>query len=527
MNIGIYCRKSYYSDTSESTKMQVEACKEYAERFGVPDSITVYEDDGYIRSDIDRPGINKLRRDIADGLIDCVMVYRIDRITSRMVDFCNFYANLKDKGIKFITVKDGIDTTTPIGEAMMYLAVIFSGIEIEQDTLRITDNLNHLAASGYWCGGQPPLGYRIETVRVSDKKSHKILVADPEAIEWKKWLIGVMLDNKFSLQRLETWCRNNGVKTKAGKLFTTTQLHQIITSPMCVENTQAMYDHFAALGCQMDEGSPRDMWDGKSGIMVYGRTTERRDASGKKRHVKASPDRWRISIGHWEPYLPADTYLQVMGLFNRHQFDRTMKHDTTLLKGVLRCKCGRLMGLARKPHVDGTVMSWYKCPKRERHGVAVCDCSAIKTGILDDKVREIFRQIEIDPKVLERYIPKQKKSPADEILCARKTLEQVEAKIDRLTAQLAENGTSTAAKYIVKEIEKLDLEATDLRQLISEQSVEARRAEKDLKTSREKRAEIVRLCRNIDELTIQEQNEIARSVIKEAVWDGDTLKITL
>ena len=58
--------------------------------------------------------------------------------------------------VKFITVKDGIDTTTPLGEAMMYLAVIFSGLEVQTDSLRITDNMIHLAAKGFWCGGPPP-----------------------------------------------------------------------------------------------------------------------------------------------------------------------------------------------------------------------------------------------------------------------------------------------------------------------------------------------------------------------------------
>jgi DNA invertase Pin-like site-specific DNA recombinase len=62
--------------------MQYDACKEYIMRsFPDPENIMFYEDDGYVRSNIDRPGMNQMKEDIADGLIDCVVIYRIDRIT--------------------------------------------------------------------------------------------------------------------------------------------------------------------------------------------------------------------------------------------------------------------------------------------------------------------------------------------------------------------------------------------------------------------------------------------------------------
>jgi len=138
------------------------------------ESVTYYEDDGWIRSDMDRPDLNRLKDDILAGLINVVVIYKIDRLCCDMADFVPFYAFLKDHGVKFITIKDGIDTTTPIGEAMMYLAVIFSGLEVQTDSLRITDNMNHLAAEGFWCGGKPPIGYDIQEISLG-AKSHKPL----------------------------------------------------------------------------------------------------------------------------------------------------------------------------------------------------------------------------------------------------------------------------------------------------------------------------------------------------------------
>lgn len=526
MNFAIYSRKSYYSDTSESTKMQVDACKDYIERvFDEVTTITPYEDDGYIRSDIDRPAMNRLRQDAADGLIDCVVIYRIDRVCSNMMDFCTFYTFLKEREIKFVTVKDGIDTTTPIGEAMMYLAVIFSGIEISNDTLRITDNMNHLAAAGFWCGGQPPLGYKIQQISTG-KKSHKTLVPDQDGIDYKNELIRIFLENRFSLQNMETYCRQQGIKSPRGTFLSTTQLHQILSSPMCVADSPEMYDYFAEKGCLMDEGSPREKWDGKNGIMVYGRTTEKR-VNGKKKHVKAPVEKWRISIGVHEPTLEPDVYLQIMNQFGQNTFDKKMKHETTLLKGVLRCKCGRLMSLARKKKVDGSVTTWYHCPRRERAGVEACDSIAIKAELLDEEVLKIFREIEHDPAAVRKYMKEDEVKSSGSTDQLRRKIQENGQKIDRLTATLAENGTSSAAKYIIGQIEKLDVEQIELNRKLAEQSVELRRQQARIRGAQEKRTEIVKLLENFDDFTMEEKNEIARAVIQSAVWDNETLSLTL
>lgn len=523
MNFGIYTRKSYFTDSSDSVKMQLEACQEYIGRMADEiTSITPYEDDGYVRSDIDRPAMNQLRADVADGLIDCVVIYRIDRVCSDMMDFCTFYTFLKEKGVKFVTVKDGIDTTTPIGEAMMYLAVIFSGLEIGNDSLRIRDNLNHLAGRGFWCGGQPPVGYKIEEISLGDKK-HKTIVPDEDALNFKNMLIDLLLDNDMSLQSLETYCRQQGIRSLRGSFLSTTQLHQILRSPYCCPAAPEIYDYYKELGCIIDEGSPRELWDGKHGVMVYGRTKEVR-VNHKRKHVQAPPEEWRISIGYHEPTMSVEKWLAVQSHFGHKKIDQTLKHDTPLLKGVLRCKCGRLMGLARRKHVDGSVASWYKCYKRERSGE--CDMSQIKCELLDNKVLEIFQAIDHDPDLIKKYVKQEKKTAGsgDQL---RKQIAKLEKKIDRLTESLGEASASAAAKYIVAEIEKQDIELQKLKREEAKVSQEKRRNAKAVKSAQDKHSEITALLADFDNFTDTEKNEIAKSVIQSAIWDGDTLFITL
>ena len=503
--------------------MQLNACQEYIDRvFDDVTTVTPYEDDGYVRSDIDRPAMNRLREDVGAGLIDCVVIYRIDRVCSDMMDFCTFYTYLKEHEVKFVTVKDGIDTTTPIGEAMMYLAVIFSGIEIGNDSIRIRDGMNHLAARGFWCGGMAPFGYDIIEVDLGSKK-HKTLVINEEQHEEKERLISIMLEHDFSLQAMETYCKQQGITSQNGKFLSTTQLHQIMRSPFCVADTPEVYDYFAELGCIMDEGSPRELWDGKHGVMVYGRTTEKR-VNRKKKHVQAPPQEWRVSIGYHEPTMAAERWLLVQARFGRKKIDQTMKHETTLLKGVLRCKCGRLMGLSRKKKVDGSVSSWYKCYGRERSGR--CDMSQIKCELLDEKVVEIFREIEHDPETVKKYI-KEEKSAARSGDKHKKKIQETQKKIDRLVSSLGSAKSGPAAKYIVAEIEKLDTELATLKRAEAEALQEKRRNALTLKNAQEKRELICELLADFDKFTMAEKNEIAREVIQSATWDGETLFIML
>ncbi len=526
MNFGIYGRKSYFKDTSDSTQMQFSVCEAHIQQhFEDPGSIQHYEDDGFVRSNMDRPGMNQLKEDISAGLVDCVIIYKIDRVCSDMMDFCSFYTFLKEHSVKFITVKDGIDTTTPLGEAMMYLAVIFSGLEVQTDSLRITDNMIHLAAKGFWCGGPPPLGYSITPLELGTK-SHKTLVLNDEEIQYKNRLIDIFLDNHFSLQGMETYCKRHGITSLTGSFLSTTQLYNIFTSPHCVQATAAMYDYFEAKGCIMDEDSPRNKWDGTHGILVYGRTMDPK-VGGKKRHQLAPPEKWRVSIGYHQPYMTDQRYFAIQAQFGHHVFNKQCKYDLPLLKGVLRCKCGRSMSMSRKKKTDGSVSTWYCCPKRMRAGSEACDMAQIKADTLDKKALDVFRTIQHDPAAVKRYLKAERQEPADSTSNLRTAMERCQAKIGKLTATLADNAGSIAAKYIVNEIEKLDLEYNSLRKKMLAASADERRAAVQLKNAMEKREEINRLLENFENFSAAERNQIAKDVLTECVWDGETLFLKL
>ena len=240
---------------------------------------------------------------------------------------------------------------------------------------------------------------------------------------------------------METAYKKAGRRTLRGCFFTTSQLYKILTSPFCVEATPAVYDYFSAKGCQMDPGSPRSSWDGSVGVMVYGRSTEKR-----KKHELQPPEKW----------------LAVQAKFAQHKFVKTPKYETPLLRGALRCSCGSIMMASRKKKKDGSVSSWYYCLKRMRQGAEACPRSQIKCEKLDQQVLAVFRKIAADPAAVSEFLKKDE-GPAVDPKAAQAKVSACEAKIGRLAVSLSEAGDSPARKYIISEMEKLDRELSGFR----------------------------------------------------------------
>ena len=519
MRFANYSRKSVFSDKSDSVDNQLRMAREYAEMHfsGQIESFTCYSDEDFTGSDTNRPDLQRLIADIRAELIDVLIVYQLDRLSRDVRDFANIYAMMEEHHVNFISVKENIDTTTPIGRAMMYVTIVFAQMERETIAARITDNMIGLAKKGYWTGGNPPRGYVRQQI-VVDGRKHVTIVPDPDGVSYVMNIMNTFLDGGFSLSSMEVYFKNKGIRTESGAFFSSTQLYKILTMPYCVEATPAIYDYYEAKGCIMDPDSPRDKWDGTHGVMIYGRSTGR-----NKKHQLQPPEKWIVCIGRHKPFMPADKWLAIQERFSQNKLDKTMKYDVPLLKGVLRCSCGSSMLVSRKKKTDGSVSSWYYCLKRMRQGASACSRSQIKINILDQRVLDIFQSIEQDPSLIWNYATQSKARPSSDISVLSQRISSTEAKIRRLTESLALHDDSAASKYIIAEIERLDAELASLKQDRLTASSQERLYRIENRNLEEKAAEISALLRDFDSYTAAEKNEVARKVLARCEWDGTTL----
>lgn len=521
MSICIYARKSVYSDRSDSVSNQIRMCREYC-ALHLQGDVEEYSDEDYSGKDTDRPGLAAMMERISSGECSALVVYQLDRLTRSVRDFALLYQQLSDCGVDFVSVRENIDTSTPIGRAMMYIIVIFAQMERETIAARTSDNLLSLARQGWWTAGAAPVGYQRQRVREGGRE-HVTLVVDEEKAGYVRGLFGFFLQGGYSLQGCETALKHKGVKAPGGGFLSTTQIHQILTSPFSAPATPEVYDYFAGLRCIMDAGSPREKWNGSVGVMVYGRTSE---ASGK--HQKMPPSKWTVCLGRHEPLVSAEAWLAAQAQFRRNKFEHKKKHPIRLLKGTLRCGCcGNLMQVSYKKKADG-YSAWYYCLKRMRQGPDACPMGYIKCDALDDKVLEIFRRFEGDPETIrEAVLRENAEAPAPDPEPIRARLRGAEARLERLTGMLGECASEAQERAVFAEVGR---QAEKVERLEAELREAVRAGQRHAGTERDvdrRVAEVQKMIKGLDGFDADERNEIVRKVFRVCSWDGETLRLQI
>src|SRR5690242_4326867 len=117
----IYTRKSSEEGLEQSfnsLQAQREACEAFiaSQRHEGWHSIRKqYDDGGYSGGTLDRPALKQLLADVAAGLIDTVVVYKVDRLTRSLLDFAKIIESFDQKRVSFVSVTQQFNTTTSMG----------------------------------------------------------------------------------------------------------------------------------------------------------------------------------------------------------------------------------------------------------------------------------------------------------------------------------------------------------------------------------------------------------------------------
>ena len=161
----IYTRKSTEEGLDQefnSLDAQREACAAFiTSQVGlgwklVPDR---YDDGGISGGTMERPALKRLLHDIQSGLVDVVVVYKIDRLTRSLADFAKIVEVFDERGVSFVSVTQQFNTTTSMGRLTLNVLLSFAQFEREVTAERIRDKIAASRKKGMWMGGVP-LGYR-------------------------------------------------------------------------------------------------------------------------------------------------------------------------------------------------------------------------------------------------------------------------------------------------------------------------------------------------------------------------------
>ena len=120
-----------------------------------------YDDGGFSGGTLDRPGLKTLIEDIEDGLVDVVVVYKIDRLSRSLMDFSRLVEVFDKHGVTFISITQSFNTTTSMGRLTLNILLSFAQFEREVTGERIRDKFAASRAKGMWMGGFVPMGYDV------------------------------------------------------------------------------------------------------------------------------------------------------------------------------------------------------------------------------------------------------------------------------------------------------------------------------------------------------------------------------
>ncbi|MCE2814325.1 MAG: recombinase family protein [Planctomycetaceae bacterium] len=190
---------------------------------------TRYDDGGFSGGNMDRPALNSLIEDIKARKIDCVVVYKVDRLSRSLLDFSRLISLFDEYQVSFVSVTQQFNTTTSMGRLTLNILLSFAQFEREIIGERIRDKKLLTARQGKYIGGQPKLGFDIvdrryavnETEAKLVKRIFKLATQQQSCLKIAETLNAEGLRSKVFTTKTG--------KTMGGKHYTGRLIHNILT----------------------------------------------------------------------------------------------------------------------------------------------------------------------------------------------------------------------------------------------------------------------------------------------------------
>ena len=548
MTIAIYSRKSKFTGKGDSIANQIEMCRQRAQQYltlkNMSESdvkILVYEDEGFSGKNTARPEFQKMIAAIKTNEIDCVICYKLDRISRNVGDFAQTYEIFERHKVDFLCAGETYDTTTPAGRAMMGMVSVFAQMEREVTAERVRDNMHMLARSGRWLGGHTPTGFQSskeERVDVEGKiRSAFKLVPVKKEMELVEFIYRKFMELQ-SVSGTMRYLVAHNIRTKNGNDFTNISVREILRNPVyCIAGQEAA-DYFIEKGA--DICFEENEIDDKHGFMPYNRTS-----SGKDRQTKNEIDDWLIAVGKHEGVVEPGAWVKIQRILDAKRAKskaivRTPYKSEALLSGLLVCgQCKSAMRPhvhAKRKNAEGIIPYYYICELKERSSKARCDMCNANGAVLDKVILDELMNYEREDssihhslQELKERLANKKESENDKLGFLESELTAKRKQIDKLLDAVGA-GDGEQDTFIELTRQRINTLADQCKQL--ENEIEKTALNNTIYTDYESQTKAVadtlkKLKETINTATVVEKRELLRSTIERIVWDGEQAYIFL
>jgi DNA invertase Pin-like site-specific DNA recombinase len=179
-----------------------------------------YDDGGVSGGTLERPALKRLLADIEAGLVDVVLVYKVDRLSRSLMDFAKLVEIFEAHEVTFVAITQSLNTTTSMGRLTLNMLLSFAQYERELIGERVRDKIAASRARGMWMGGPVPHGYRVE--------NRKLLVDEAAAATVRRVFEGFA--EIGSATKLLPVLHAEGLLTKTGRPFDKGALYKLLVN---------------------------------------------------------------------------------------------------------------------------------------------------------------------------------------------------------------------------------------------------------------------------------------------------------
>lgn len=369
---------------------------------------TRYDDGGYSGGNMKRPALQQLLADCEAGLVDIIVVYKIDRLSRSICDFADLSKKFDEWGTQFVAVTQEINTATSAGRMMLNILITFAQYEREVITERVRDKMAASRKKGKWVGGSVPMGYRVE---------NKKLVVEPEEARVIQRIFQRFIEIQ-SPSLIAQELNKDGIRTKQGKAWDKPHIYRILSNHTYIGQVK-----YKGSICEGEQNAivELDVWNRTREILALNEPVPRQT----KRMETIAP-----------------------------------------LKGILRCghcDCAMMPTYARK---NGKRYFYYLCSRDSKRATSTCPVRQIPAGEVERITREQVVKMLQTPTVLIKLaqvlnLPAEKIaelfkeifwqeiSPGEMNRLLHLLLEKVEVHESKLTVEFKSSGIKTLMEEIV------------------------------------------------------------------------------
>ncbi|HDJ6558410.1 TPA: recombinase family protein [Staphylococcus aureus] len=397
-----------------SIEGQITQIEQYCQ-FNGYELVDIYADRGISGKSMNRPELQRMLNDAKNGKLDCVMVYKTNRLARNTSDLLTIVEELHRQNVEFFSLSERMEVKNSTGKLMLQILASFS--EFERNTIleNIYTGQRQRALEGYYQGNLP-LGYN----NIPDNK--KELMINQHEANIVKYIFESYAKG-HGYRKIANALNHKGYVTKKGNPFSISAVTYILSNPFYI---------------------------GKIQFAKY------KDWNDKRR--KGLNDKPVIAEGKHTPIISQSLWDKVQAR-KKQVSEKPQVHGkgTNILTGLISCpQCSAPMAASNTTNTlkDGTKkrIRYYSCSNFRNKGSKVCSANSVRADVIEkyvmDQILEIVKSDKVLKQVVERVNQENQVDVAalnHDIAYKQQQFDEISTKLKNLIQTIENNPDLTSA----------------------------------------------------------------------------------